>query len=203
MVSYCVPANTAVICARISEEPHFSHEAYGERYYSFSAECERRSGRCDVIPCLVSEKFLPKLSSKDKILLLGQIRSCNRVVEGKTRLLINMFVKNVSETVFDDTHNEVILQGYLCKTPSYRKTPFGREITDILLAVNRPFGRSDYIPVIAWGSNARIAAKLDVGSKLHIEGRIQSRDYEKHLESGEVFIRTAYEVSAFILRQLY
>lgn len=191
--------NSAVICARATEYPVFSHEVYGERFYSFSAECLRRSGRVDTIPCLAPQRLLPCVMQDNLSLYSGQVRSCNKTVDGGNRLIINMFVRGISEGAFDDTLNEVTLQGYICKKPVYRKTPFGREITDLLIAVNRSFGKSDYIPAIAWGVNARSASNMGVGTKVHAEGRLQSRGYEKKLDDGSVIRRTAYEVSVYAL----
>lgn len=191
--------NSTVICAAAAEKPEFSHEVLGSRFYSFPAKCARRSGVMDSIPCLVPERFIDLVQVDKKLMFIGHMRSFNKRVDDSTRLIINVLVKNVSDKLYDETYNEVTLRGYVCKNPVYRKTPFGKEITDILLAVNRSFGKSDYIPVIVWGRNARIASGLHVGDKLHIEGRLQSRDYEKVLDNGEVIHRVAYEVSAYSL----
>ncbi len=192
-------SNSAVISARASAYPVFSHEVYGEKFYSFNAECMRRSGRVDTIPCIAPQRMLPCIVQDKLSLYSGQVRSCNKTVDGGSRLIISMFVKGVSENAFDDTLNEITLQGYVCKKPVYRKTPFGREIADMLIAVNRSFGKSDYIPAIAWGINARNAAELEIGQKIHVEGRLQSREYEKMLEDGTIIRRTAYEVSVYAL----
>lgn len=172
-----------------------SHKIYGEAFYTFFLECGRLSDKKDVLPVTVSERLLGRHPLCEGICvgISGQLRSYNKLTDGKVRLYLTIFAREIEEFVC--THNEITLTGYVCKPPVYRETPFGREITDMLIAVNRAFGKSDYIPCIVWGRNARYAANFEVGDKVTAIGRVQSRDYEKVLESGEVIQRTAYEVS--------
>ena len=132
-------------------------------------------------------------------MMTGQVRSYNKVVDGAGRLMVTLFVQAISETRDNDMLNRVSLTGALCKSPIYRSTPFGREICDMMLAVNRAFGKSDYIPCIAWGRNAQYASRFGVGDRIRLTGRLQSREYQKLLDSGEYMVRSAYEVSSFTL----
>lgn len=172
-----------------------SHKIYGEAFYSFNLVCQRLSDNADVLPVTVSERLLSKrpLCEGCFIQVQGQLRSYNKLSEGKMRLCLTIFARDIDET--PGPCNEIELTGYLCKPPVYRITPFGREITDILLAVNRAYNKSDYIPCIVWGRNARYASSLCVGDRLTLSGRVQSREYEKALTDGEKQKRTAYEVS--------
>ena len=192
-------SNSALICAKAANEPVFSHEAFGIKFYGFDAVCERRSEKKDIIRCIAAQDVIGEVDTDKHKIYCGQIRSHNAIIDGNGRLLINVFVKAVSDEVTDMTANEIILCGFICKRPAYRVTPFGREIADMLVAVNRSFGRSDYIPVIAWGQNARRAGKMEVGQRVYAEGRLQSREYEKRLADGSTVKRTAYEVSAYAL----
>ena len=131
--------------------------------------------------------------------MTGQVRSYNKVIEGAGRLMITLFAQSVTPTNDNETLNRVELCGALCKPPVYRSTPFGREICDMMLAVNRAFGKSDYIPCIAWGRNAQYASRFHVGDHLRIGGRLQSREYQKLMDNGEYIVRNAFEVSAFTL----
>jgi len=133
------------------------------------------------------------------LLVSGQVRSYNKVIDGTGRLMVTMFVQSVSVTNDNETLNRVELTGALCKPPIYRSTPFGREICDMMLAVNRAFGKSDYIPCIAWGRNAQYASRFEVGDRIRLSGRLQSREYQKLLDNGEYIVRNAFEVSAFTL----
>ena len=186
------------------------HEIYGERFYIFNLEIPRLSGVSDIIPITISERLITEdtLNEGQKLLVKGQFRSYNSYESEKNRLILTVFAKDVkviseeeqSEeenemTKKDIVTNEVVLIGYICKKPIYRQTPFGREIADILLAVNRAYNKSDYIPCIAWGRNARFCQNLEVGSQIKLVGRVQSRTYEKKHEDGTVETRVAYEVS--------
>ena len=155
----------------------------------------------DKIPVTIPGKLLPPEGDPAGKLMLfqGQVRSYNKVVDGAGRLMVTLFVQSMYETSENETLNKVSLTGALCKPPIYRSTPFGREICDMMLAVNAPFGKSDYIPCIAWGRNAQYAARFHVGDQLRLTGRLQSREYQKLLENGEYLTRNAYEVSAFTL----
>lgn len=187
----------------ICDEPLFSHEIYGEKYYTVKLSVERLSSNTDVIPLTVSERFFgeyyPRLN--DCVTVSGQYRSYNNYSGVGNRLILTVFVKEIAK--IDDEEgeyselnpNRIYLDGYICKPPSYRTTPFCREISDILLAVNRSYNKSDYIPCIAWGRNAKFAQNLPVGTNLKIWGRIQSREYQKHLSETETVLKTAYEVS--------
>jgi len=179
----------------------FSHEIYGEGFYRFDVEVERLSGTADALPVTVSERIIDKSVMKpgQLILIRGQIRSYNNYVEAdrKNKLVLTVFARDIellTEPV-DPSPNDVFLNGYLCKPPIYRTTPFGREIADLLVAVNRSYNKSDYIPCIAWGRNARYAGRLTVGDNIRLWGRMQSRQYQKRKDDGEVLEKTAYEVS--------
>ncbi len=200
--------NNLTLVGKVTGEKRFSHEIYGERFFVFDLEIARLSGNADIIPITVSERLVTDemLSAGKKLLVKGQFRSYNSYDNEKNRLILTVFAKDILEveeneqeenemTKKDMITNEVILIGYICKAPIYRQTPFGREIADILLAVNRAYNKSDYIPTIAWGRNARFCQNLEVGTKVKIVGRVQSRMYEKKFEDGTVENRVAYEVS--------
>ncbi len=201
--------NYLTLVGKVTGEKSFSHEIYGESFYVFNLEIPRLSGNADMIPITVSERLITDemLSQGKKLLVKGQFRSYNSYENEKNRLILTVFAKDVIEieekeeeienemVKKDMITNEVVLVGYICKKPIYRQTPFGREIADILLAVNRAYNKSDYIPTIAWGRNARFCQNLEVGSKVKIVGRVQSRMYEKKHEDGTVENRVAYEVS--------
>ena len=166
----------------------------------------RLSGNADVIPVTVSERLLTidELTIDKKIIVEGQFRSYNSYENERNRLVLTVFAKEVKfvenqdeelQVSKDFISNEVILNGYICKKPIYRQTPFGREISDILLAVNRAYNKSDYIPCIAWGRNARFCENMPVGTEVKVIGRVQSRTYEKKYEDGTVETKIAYEVS--------
>ena len=202
--------NYLTLVGKVTGEKKFSHEIYGERFYIFNLEIPRLSGTSDLIPITISERLITEETLKEgqKLLVKGQFRSYNSYESEKNRLILTVFAKDVriiideeeneeeSEFVKKDViTNEVVLIGYVCKKPIYRQTPFGREIADILLAVNRAYNKSDYIPCIAWGRNARFCQNLEIGSRIKLVGRVQSRNYEKKHEDGTVEIRVAYEVS--------
>lgn len=201
--------NYLTLVGKVTGEKEFSHEIYGERFYIFKLGILRLSGNEDIIPITISERLIQQdtLQEGKKLLVKGQFRSYNSYENEKNRLILTVFAKDIIELeekeieeendiVRKDTiTNEVVLMGYLCKKPIYRQTPFGREISDILLAVNRAYNKSDYIPCIAWGRNARFCQNLEVGSQVKVVGRVQSRSYEKKYEDGTVQTRIAYEVS--------
>ena len=201
--------NYLTLVGKVTGEKKFSHEIYGERFYVFNLEIARLSGNADIIPITVSERIITDemLSQGKSLLVKGQFRSYNSYDNEKNRLILTVFAKDIIEVEEkneeeenemvkkDMITNEVVLVGYICKKPIYRQTPFGREIADILLAVNRAYNKSDYIPTIAWGRNARFCQNLEVGTKVKIVGRVQSRMYEKKYEDGTVENRVAYEVS--------
>lgn len=197
--------NILTLVGKITDEKKFSHEIYGEKFYRFDLEVPRLSGNSDIIPITISERLFKDedLVVGKNVKITGQFRSYNSYEQEKNRLILTVFAKDI-EFLNDDEEikaskdfvsNEVILIGYICKSPIYRETPFGREISDILLAVNRAYNKSDYIPCIAWGRNARFCSKMPVGTEVKIIGRVQSRSYDKKHEDGTVEKRTAYEVS--------
>lgn len=177
----------------------YNHTAYDERFYSSFVHSQRRSGTVDDIPVIASEYLVKKDDFDGKYVEIdGEFRSMNMEVEGKSKLILQLFVKNiriVKTKEYADDENEIVLDGFLVKNPIYRVTPNGRQIAGLMIAVNRPFGRSDYIPCICWGGNAKWAENLEVGTEIFVQGRIQSREYVKRLSEDESEIRTAYEVS--------
>lgn len=191
--------NQAKIIGHMEDELTFSHQVYGEKFYIFTLKVPRLSGTYDFIKVLTSERLLTDCSCVpgDFLEIDGQFRSYNSNDENSNRLVLTVFAKNI--TICEDTSpknpNSLYLDGYICKPPVYRTTPFGREITDMLIAVNRTYSKSDYIPVIAWGRNARYCKNFNVGEHIKVWGRIQSRTYQKHLNEEEIITKTAYEVS--------
>ena len=185
----------------LTDNPVYGHEVFGEKFYYATLSVPRLSGAEDLLPITVSERLMDDtpLTVGSKLALDGQLRSYNKVIEGAGRLLITGFAQHLVDPDSDENPNQVQLTGALCKLPSYRTTPFGREIADLMLAVNRAYGKSDYIPCIAWGRNAQYAARFGVGDHIRLSGRLQSREYQKLLENGEYMVRNAYEVSAFTL----
>lgn len=198
MVNYS-DNNIITLIGTIVSEKQFSHEVYGEGFYTFDIEVPRLSENSDIIPVMASERILGEnFEIGKKVIIEGQFRSYNNYENEKNKLVLTVFVKNMSEAQEiseEQNPNEIVLDGFICKKPIYRTTPFGREIADILLAVNRAYNKSDYIPCIAWGRNARFCQNMLVGEKIKIWGRIQSRLYEKKFEDGSVETRRAYEVS--------
>ena len=198
--------NHITLVGKITDEKKFSHEIYGEKFYTFDLSVPRLSGNADIIPVTISERLFKDedLVIDKKVKITGQFRSYNSYENEKNRLILTVFAKDIEflpnqeeEIVAskDLVSNEVVLTGYICKTPIYRQTPFGREIADILLAVNRAYNKSDYIPCITWGRNARYCSKMEVGTEVKVVGRVQSRAYEKKHEDGTVEQKIAYEVS--------
>lgn len=195
------PNNRIVAAGRLESEPVLSHEVMNEPFYTGTLLVRRLSGAVDRLPVTIPGKLLACMPPSEGQLLMmsGQVRSYNKVIDGAGRLMVTLFAQNISLAQENDTLNKVSLTGALCKPPIYRSTPFGREICDMMLAVNRAFGKSDYIPCIAWGRNAQYAARFNVGDRISLTGRLQSREYQKLLENGEYMTRNAYEVSAFTL----
>lgn len=178
----------------------FSHAVFGEGFYLVDLSVNRLSEQADVIPLMVSERLIDVTADYVGRTLeaIGQFRSYNRHEGSKNRLVLSVFVREINfmEEFTDYTKtNQIFLDGYICKEPIYRKTPLGIEIADLLVAVNRPYGKSDYIPCIAWGRNARYASGFAVGTRLLIWGRVQSREYTKKMNDAECEKRVAYEVS--------
>jgi len=189
--------NKVFLSGIITGEPSFSHEVFGEGFYEMNMSIPRLSGAADVIPLTLSERLLTdaKVFVGKEISIKGQFRSYNKLIGDRSKLMLTVFAREVTETADTVNPNIIELTGYICKPPIYRTTPFNREICDILVAVNRAYNKSDYIPAIAWGRNARFAKNMLVGEKVHISGRIQSREYQKRLEDGTIETRTAFEVS--------
>lgn len=198
--------NKLTLVGKVTSEKRFSHEIYGEKFYIFDLSVPRLSGNADIIPITISERLLVEqdLEIGKNIVIEGQFRSYNSYQNEKNRLVLTVFAKEVTFAKEDEeefkpskenSSNEVVLDGFICKKPVYRKTPFGREIADVLLAVNRAYNKSDYIPCIAWGRNARFCENMPVGTEVRVVGRVQSRQYEKKYEDGTSEIRIAYEVS--------
>ena len=192
--------NKVTVIGQIVSEFTFSHEVYGEGFYMTELSVNRLSDQADIIPLMVSERLMDVHQSYlgQTIAVNGQFRSYNRHEGNRNRLLLSVFVREVEFMEgFDDytKSNQIFLDGYICKQPVYRKTPLGREIADLLVAVNRPYGKSDYIPCIAWGRNARFAAGFDVGGRVRVWGRVQSREYTKKLNEIDCEKRVAYEIS--------
>ena len=192
--------NQVTIMGKVATEFSFSHEVFGEGFYMVEVEVKRLSNSEDRIPLMISERLIDVTQdyTGEYIMVHGQFRSYNRYEEQKNRLVLSVFVREISfmaEEPDGTKTNSIWLDGYICKEPIYRKTPLGREIADLLLAVNRPYGKSDYIPCICWGRNARYASNFDVGEHVRIFGRIQSREYVKKLSETQTETRIAYEVS--------
>jgi single-stranded DNA-binding protein len=198
MVEHTSENNQVLVAGKVDSPPAFAHEIYGEGFYNFTLAVPRLSGYTDLLPITVSERLVDigKLSVGTEVVVKGQFRSYNKYLDGKNRLVLTVFAKDI--TMKDEeikNPNQIYLDGYICKPPVYRTTPLNREIADVLLAVNRPYNKSDYIPVIMWGRNARFSQNLVVGQRIRIWGRIQSRPYQKKLSNGEIQDRVAYEVS--------
>ena len=184
----------------IVSEFRYSHEVFGEGFYMVEIAVNRLSNYADYIPLMISERLIDTEQdyTGQLIHVTGQFRSYNRHEEKKNRLVLSVFVRELEfldEIDENEKTNQIFLDGYICKEPIYRKTPLGREIADVLLAVNRSYGKSDYIPCICWGRNARFAAGFEVGSHIQMYGRIQSREYVKKISEDETERRVAYEVS--------
>ncbi|WP_461809750.1 single-stranded DNA-binding protein [Faecalimonas sp.] len=192
--------NQVTIMGEVVSEFIFSHEVFGEGFYMVEVLVKRLSNSDDRIPLMVSERLIDVTQDYrgEYIMVTGQFRSYNRHEEDRNRLVLSVFAREISfveEELDGAKTNNILLDGYICKTPVYRKTPLGREIADLLLAVNRPYGKSDYIPCICWGRNARYASSFEVGEHVQVLGRIQSREYVKKLSEVETEKRVAYEVS--------
>lgn len=188
--------NRVYLTGRIVEKAHFSHEIMGEGFYDLSIAVKRLSGQDDIIPLTISERLMDGVDFEigNLIGVIGQFRSYNKLVDTRSKLILRVFVRELCEPD-ENVPNVIELEGFVCKPPVYRTTPFKREIADMLLAVNRAYNKSDYIPAIAWGRNARYASTFEVGDKISLEGRIQSRTYQKQLDDGTIEERMAYEVS--------
>lgn len=200
MTDKVIENNQVVIMGEIVSDFVFSHEIFGEGFYMVDVRVERLSDSIDIIPLMVSERLLDVNGDYKGMYIMvnGQFRSYNRHEERKNKLVLSVFAREIEfvDEIGENTKsNQIYLDGYICKEPVYRKTPLGREIADLLLAVNRPYGKSDYIPCICWGRNARFASNFEVGARCAVWGRIQSREYMKKLPDEQLEKRVAYEVS--------
>ena len=207
MTDKVIENNQVTVMGEIVGDFNFSHEIFGEGFYLVDMRVKRLSESYDVIPLMVSERLID-VSGDYKgmcVAVNGQFRSYNRHEERKNRLVLSVFAREIEFVDYVEESsktNQIYLDGYICKEPIYRKTPLGREIADVLLAVNRPYGKSDYIPCICWGRNARYASSFRVGERCAVWGRIQSREYMKKLSESEVEKRVAFEVSVSKLELL-
>jgi len=200
MTDKVIENNQVTVMGEIVSAFSYSHEIFGEGFYMVDVSCKRLSESYDIIPVMVSERLIDVTADYTGALIcvVGQFRSYNRHEEHKNRLVLSVFAREISfieEMAESSKTNQIFLDGYICKEPVYRKTPLGREIADLLLAVNRPYGKSDYIPCICWGRNARYANQFKVGERCAVWGRIQSREYMKKLDDDNVEKRVAFEVS--------
>jgi len=207
MTDKVIENNQVTVMGEIVSDFSFSHEIFGEGFYMVDVRVQRLSESYDVIPVMVSERLLDVSADYKGMLICvnGQFRSYNRHEERKNRLVLSVFAREVEfveEMEESSKTNQIYLDGYICKEPIYRKTPLGREIADLLLAVNRPYGKSDYIPCICWGRNARYASNFRVGERCAVWGRIQSREYMKKIDEENAEKRVAFEVSVSKLELL-
>jgi primosomal replication protein N len=192
--------NKLEISGKVSSAPAFYHESYGEKFYTFTIESPRLSESVDEVPVMISEKILGGIKVGDCVTVSGQLRTYNRYEDNHRKLLIFAFardIKVITEEEFKaiENPNWIEITGFICKEPVYRTTPLGREIADLLIAVNRAYKKSDYVPVISWGRNAKYASLFDIGTKVKVTGRIQSRNYEKKIDETNKVSKVAYEVS--------
>ena len=200
MMDKVIENNQVTVMGKIVSGFFYSHEIYGEGFYMMDAEVEMLSDSTDIIPVMVSDRLIDVTQDYTgvNVSIGGQFRSYNRHEEKKNKLVLSVFAREIDfieEMEENAKTNQIFLDGFICKEPIYRKTPLGREIADLLLAVNRPYGKSDYIPCICWGRNARFASTFQVGDRCMIWGRIQSREYMKKITEEELEKRIAYEVS--------
>ncbi len=189
--------NKVYIAGKVVSEPKFSYEVFGEGFYEFNLEVKRLSDISDAIPVTISERLMQaeNIIMGSNLAGVGQFRSYNKLIDGKSKLMLTVFIRELKEYDENINPNQIEITGYVCKEPIYRTTPFKREIADVLIAVNRSFNKSDYLPCIAWGRNAKYVSTLNVGDKLEMVGRIQSRVYQKRIDENTVEEKVAYEIS--------
>ena len=205
MINLKEDTNIVNLRGELEEELTFIHEIFWEKFYSAMIKIHRLSDTYDVLPITISERLLEEVNLNENNLvdLVGQLRSYNKNIDNKNKLVLTVFAREIKVVDGEAKDpNNIFLDGYICKDPIYRKTPLGREIADLLVAINRPYNKSDYIPSIVWGRNAKFAKNLKVGDRIQMWGRVQSRDYEKKLENGEIEKRVAYEVSISKIKKL-
>ena len=197
--------NTATVTGRLDGPLTENHVIMGQTFYTGTILVSRLSGNVDAITITIPGRLLGSLDASTlagPITVTGQVRSYNKPVDGVGRLVVTLFARDIQKAKTQDTENSITLEGNLCRPPIYRSTPFGREICDVMLAVNRSFGKSDYIPCICWGRNAKWVGLMSVGDHIRANGRLQSRQYDKLLEDGQIVTRTAYEVSIFSVERV-
>lgn len=197
--------NVVNLRGELDNKLEFSHEIFGEKFYSMKIKINRLSDSFDILPMTVSERLLQDidLDKQNLVNVVGQLRSYNKTLNNKNRLVLTVFVREIKSIDEENKDpNSIFLDGYVCKEPVYRKTPLGREITDLLVAINRPYNKSDYIPAIVWGRNAKFAKNLKVGDRIQLWGRVQSREYEKKIDENNVIKKMAYEVSISKIKKL-
>ena len=189
--------NKVYLRGKVVSSPVFSHEVCEEKFYEINFEVKRLSDTCDIIPVIISEKLLANnnFDIGQEIAIRGQYRSYNSQQNNKSKLILNVFAREIAEIDETQNPNSIELTGFICKPSVFRVTPFKREICDVLIAVNRAYNKSDYLPCIAWGRNARFVKNLEVGEKVNIVGRIQSREYQKKIDENTIETKTAYEIS--------
>ena len=187
--------NRVILKGKIKTLPAYSHTVMGEGFFEMYLDVQRLSEEVDTLPITISERLIDNFKIGQEIGIIGQFRSYNKLENGKSKLMLTIFVKEVVDAYEISEINQIYLVGYICKEPIYRTTPFGREICDMLLAVNRSYNKSDYLPCIAWGRNARFVRDMGVGEKLEVQGRIQSRKYQKKISETDVESKVAYEIS--------
>lgn len=199
MMTDAVKTNQLLITGIVASDQEYSHDVFGEGFYKFTIETKRLSESSDFLPVIFSERLCEraKLTPGTPIEITGQIRSYNNFTDSKSRLILTIFPKDIIflDAPCEKDKNQISLNGFICRKPVFRTTPFGREICDILIAVNRAYNKSDYIPLIAWGRNARFGSKLETGDEINILGRMQSRTYQKKLDDETVVEKTALEIS--------
>ena len=205
MINLKEDTNIVNLKGRIENNLEFSHEIFGEKFYTTKIKINRLSDSYDMLPITVSERLLEEVNlEEDKLVkVTGQLRSYNKNIDNKNRLVLTIFARDIEVEEEDNKDpNNIFLDGYVCKEQVYRKTQLGREITDLLVAINRPYNKSDYIPSIVWGRNAKFAKSLKVGDRIQMWGRVQSREYEKKLQDGESVKKVAYEVSISKIKKM-
>ncbi|MCC0660550.1 single-stranded DNA-binding protein [Clostridioides sp. ZZV14-6154] len=197
--------NVVNLRGELDNKLEFSHEIFGEKFYNVRIKINRLSDSFDTLPMTVSERLLQDIdiNKQNLVNVVGQLRSYNKTLNNKNRLVLTVFVREIKAIEEENKDpNSIFLDGYVCKEPVYRKTPLGREITDLLVAINRPYNKSDYIPSIVWGRNAKFAKNLKVGDRIQLWGRVQSREYEKKIDEDNVVKKMAYEVSISKIKKL-
>lgn len=197
--------NIVNLRGELEDNLEFSHEIFGEKFFNTKIKIARLSNSYDILPMTISERLLQELNFEEnkRVKVVGQLRSYNKNVGEKNKLILTVFVREIKPMEEESKDpNSIYLDGYICKSPVYRTTPLGREITDLLVAINRPYNKSDYIPSIVWGRNAKFAKNLNVGDRIQLWGRVQSRTYEKKIDENNVISKVAYEVSVSKIKKI-